>query len=135
MPEVLIDGVAYVPATDVENLKRWHAEALARVHQLESDVECSSQRKSVYRLADLAKRQTDYLVEWIARFDKASKLGRQKVWDEFQWADLMWLAADIHHLRRSVNELLNREQDRLDLVVQELVANAPHKWEKRRAQR
>lgn len=39
MPEVLIDGVAYVPAADVENLKRWHAEALARVRQLESDME------------------------------------------------------------------------------------------------
>lgn len=38
MPEVLIDGVAYVPATDVENLKRWHAEALARVTQLEGDM-------------------------------------------------------------------------------------------------
>lgn len=107
-----------------------------RLEAAEEEIEqLTGQRKRVYQLAGQVKNQTDYLVEWIALFDKASTTGRRKAWDEFQWDSLMWLAADIHHLRRSVNELLGREQDRLDLVVQELVANAPHKWEKRRTRR
>lgn len=39
MPEVIIDGVRYAPAQDLDNLKRWHVEALDRVRSLESAME------------------------------------------------------------------------------------------------
>lgn len=38
MPEVVIDGQAYVPASDLENLKRWYGDALVRIGHLEADM-------------------------------------------------------------------------------------------------
>lgn len=54
MPEVMVDGVPYVPAENIENLKRWHAEALARLKQLEEANEASIKLLAQAR-HDLAK--------------------------------------------------------------------------------
>lgn len=35
MLEVMINGVRYLPAPEVEELRRWHREALERVSKLE----------------------------------------------------------------------------------------------------